>query len=49
MVFGCSVRSQVEEVLNFDKAGFRVSVAPGEEILVPVYIKEVSMLLLKLL
>jgi hypothetical protein len=33
------------DVLNFDEAGFRVGVAPGEEIVVPAYVKEVSTLL----
>jgi hypothetical protein len=32
------------DVLNFDEAGFRVGVAPGEEIVVPAYVKEVSIL-----
>jgi hypothetical protein len=33
---------QPGDVLNFDEAGFRVGVAPGEEIVVPAYVKEVS-------
>ena len=33
------------DVLNFDEAGFQVGVAPGEEIVVPAYVKEVSTLL----
>ena len=33
------------DVLNFDEAGFWVGVAPGEEIVVPAYVKEVSTLL----
>jgi hypothetical protein len=33
------------DILNFDEAGFRVGVAPGEEIVVPAYIKEVSTIL----
>jgi hypothetical protein len=33
------------DVLNFDEAGFRVGVALGEEIVVPAYVKEVSILL----
>jgi hypothetical protein len=32
------------DVLNFDEAGFRVGVAPGEEIVVPAYIHEVNIL-----
>ena len=32
------------DVLNFDEAGFRVGVALGEEIVVPAYVKEVSIL-----
>jgi hypothetical protein len=36
---------QPGDVLNFDEAGFRVGVAPGEEIVVPAYVKEVSILL----
>ena len=32
-------------VLNFNKAGFRVGVAPREEIVVPAYVKEVSIAL----
>jgi hypothetical protein len=31
-------------VLNFDKASFWVRVAPGEEIVVLAYVKEVSIL-----
>jgi hypothetical protein len=34
-----------KDVLNFDEAGFRVGVALGEEIVVPAYVKEVSLLL----
>jgi hypothetical protein len=33
------------DVLNFDEAGFWVRVALGEEIVVPAYVKEVSLLL----
>jgi hypothetical protein len=33
---------QPGDVLNFDEAGFRVGVAPGEEIVVPAYVTEVS-------
>jgi hypothetical protein len=36
---------QPGDVLNFDEARFRVGVAPGEEIVVPAYVKEVSILL----
>lgn len=36
---------QPRDILNFDEAGFRVGVAPGEEIVVPAYVKEVSTLL----
>jgi hypothetical protein len=36
---------QPGDVLNFDEAGFRVSVALGEEIVVLAYVKEVSTLL----
>ena len=36
---------QLGDVLNFDEAGFRVGVALGEEIVVPAYVKEVSILL----
>jgi hypothetical protein len=36
---------QSSDVLNFDEGGFRVGVAPGEEIVVPAYVKEVSILL----
>ena len=34
------------DVLNFDEAGFRVGVAPREEIVVPAYVREVSLLFL---
>jgi len=33
------------DILNFDEAGFQVEVAPREEIVVPAYVKEVSLLL----
>jgi hypothetical protein len=33
---------QPGDVLNFDEAGFQVGVALGEEIVVPAYVKEVS-------
>jgi hypothetical protein len=36
---------QPRDVLNFDEAGFRVGVALGEEIVVPTFVKEVSILL----
>jgi hypothetical protein len=36
---------QPRDVLNFNEGGFRVSVAPSEEIVVPTYVKEVSTLL----
>ena len=36
---------QLGDVLNFDEAGFWVGVALGEEIVVPTYVKEVSILL----
>jgi hypothetical protein len=36
---------QPRDVLNFNEAGFQVSVALGEEIVVPTYAKEVSTLL----
>ena len=32
------------QVMNFDEAGFRVGVAPREEIVVPAYVQEVSVL-----
>jgi hypothetical protein len=35
---------KASDVLNFDEAGFWVGVAPGEEIVVPAYVKEVSIL-----
>jgi hypothetical protein len=35
---------EASNVLNFDKASFWVGVAPREEIVVPVYVKEVSLL-----
>jgi DNA gyrase inhibitor GyrI len=35
---------QPRDVLNFNEAGFQVGVAPGEEIVVPAYVKEVSIL-----
>ena len=35
---------QPENILNFDEAGFRVGVAPGEEIIVPAYVVEVSII-----
>jgi hypothetical protein len=38
---------QPGDVLNFDEAGFRVGVAPGEEIIVPAYVKEVSIYTIK--
>ena len=30
-----------QHIHNFDETGFRVGVAPGEEVIVPVYVKEV--------
>jgi hypothetical protein len=36
---------QPRDVLNFDKARFQVRVASREEIVVPAYVKEVSLLL----
>jgi hypothetical protein len=33
------------DILNFDEAGFRVGVAPSEDIIVPAYVKEVSIVL----
>ena len=33
---------ELENILNFDEAGFQVGVAPGEEIIVPTYVVEVS-------
>jgi hypothetical protein len=39
---------QPENILNFDEAGFRVGVAPGEEIIVPPYVVEVSIIQFKL-
>src|SRR5436305_10807267 len=33
------------DILNFDEAGFRVGVAPSEDIVVPAYVKEVSIIL----
>jgi hypothetical protein len=36
---------QPRDVLNFNEAEFQVSVALGEEIVVPAYVKEVSTLL----
>jgi len=33
---------QPQDILNFDEAGFRVGVAPGEDIIVPTYVVEVS-------
>ena len=42
----CEERSiKPGDVLNFDEAGFRVGVAPGEEVVVPAYVKEVSLLI----
>ncbi len=35
---------QPENILNFDEAGFWVGVAPGEEIIVPTYVVEVSIM-----
>ena len=35
---------QPENILNFDEAGFRVGVAPGEDIIVPTYVVEVSII-----
>jgi hypothetical protein len=32
-------------MLNFDEARFQVGVAPGKEVVVPVYVKEVSLLI----
>src|SRR5258706_15532250 len=32
------------QVYNFDKTGFRIGVASGEEVVVPYYIKEVCIL-----
>ena len=34
------------DILNFDEAGFRVGVAPGEDVVVPAYVKEVSIVLM---
>jgi hypothetical protein len=36
------INVQPGNILNFDEAGFRVGVAPREEIIVPAYVKEVS-------
>ena len=33
---------QPQNIYNFDETGFRVGVAPGEEVVVPAYITEVS-------
>jgi hypothetical protein len=33
---------KARDMLNFNEAGFRVGVAPREEIVVPTYVKEVS-------
>ena len=33
------------DILNFDEAGFQVGVAPGKDIVVPAYVKEVSIVL----
>jgi hypothetical protein len=41
-----SLGIKARDVLNFDEAGFRVGVAPGEEIIVPAYVHEVSILFL---
>ena len=32
-----------EDIYNFDEVGFRVGVAPGQEVLVPLHIKEVCL------
>jgi hypothetical protein len=37
---------KASDVLNFDEASFQVGVAPREEIVVPTYVKEVSILFL---
>ena len=36
------INVQPGNIMNFDEASFRVRVAPREEIVVPVYVKEVS-------
>jgi hypothetical protein len=36
------INVQPRNIMNFDEAGFRVGVAPREEIVVPAYVKEVS-------
>ena len=36
---------RVVDILNFDEAGFQVGVAPSEDIMVPIYVKEVSIVL----
>jgi hypothetical protein len=37
---------KARDVLNFNKAGFRIGVAPREEIVIPAYVQEVSLLFL---
>jgi hypothetical protein len=37
---------QPENIYNFDETGFRVGMAPGEDVIVPTYVKEVSYLLI---
>jgi hypothetical protein len=37
---------QPQHVYNFDESGFRVGMAPGEEVIVPAYITEVSIIYL---
>jgi hypothetical protein len=34
---------QPQNIYNFDETGFRIGVAPGEEVIVPTYITEVGL------
>ena len=44
----CRHNIEPRNVLNFDKARFRVSVALGKEIVVPAYVKVVKVILVVL-
>ena len=36
---------EASDIMNLNQAGFQVGVAPGEDIVVPAYVKEVSIVL----
>jgi hypothetical protein len=40
-VYTTQYPATAQDIHNFDETGFRVGVAPGEEVVVPAYITEV--------